>query len=219
MKRFCFTIFLCLVFTGSYAQDQAQLYPGEKAFIVKLEMIKHLFWAGEGGYVLEPEFSYHNKRLVYNFIAGMSKVQEMLYDELDYENKGRYLQAGMEYHLSGKNAPVTNGFFIGFDLTVADFEETGSVLFEGDYFDDYEAVLTQDNLSTAFSWSISSKTVLGKHLALDATLRLSRIIGDFDQPEFPVYYVPGAGMTNFLGSARSNHRTTGGISIKIGYKF
>ncbi len=201
-----------------YGQEEQEPLQNN-AFIVRVDVMKPLYWAANGGYVFEPEFSFHHKRLVYTLALGISRAEQVIYQELNYSNKGRYLQAGLQLQLFANNNSVTNGLFVGGHVGISDYEETGRVVFDGDYFGDYEARLAQDNISATFSWLASYKAVLGKHLALEAILRISQVLESFDEPEFPVYYVPGAGITNVFGDRETSHRTTGGMSLKIGYKF
>ncbi|TRX53027.1 hypothetical protein FNH22_21185 [Fulvivirga sp. M361] len=207
-----------LFITSFYVNGQEKTEP-QKSFVAKLEMLKLLGAVSNLGYVFEPQFSYHRNRVAYNLTIGLSRVNNEIYRELDYTNKGTYLQGGVQFRVTEGGDEHLRGFFMGFHVNVSDYEETGKLEFPGSYFGDNQARLTQENISTSVAWLFSYKTLIGEHFVMDASWRLAHILGDFDQPEFPVFRVPGAGLTNFLGDRERNHRTTIGWSLKMGYKF
>ncbi|UII27982.1 hypothetical protein LVD15_06045 [Fulvivirga maritima] len=212
---------ILLLFLAIVGNTLAQTEESQErdAIFLKLELFKQAF-AIQRGYVLEPELAWQHDRLNFNFTYGYSQYKRSsLYKELDYLNKGNYYQLGLLYQIVASKQYFGQGLFVGVQMSYADFKETGSVTFDGPYFGDYTSNLEQSNELYSLVYMLSFKKMLSDHLILDLTGRICTVLDDYNQPHFPVYIVPGSGVTNIFERPEENSFMTGGLSVKLGYKF
>ncbi|MBL3654801.1 hypothetical protein [Fulvivirga sediminis] len=211
-------LILFLVIAGNLPAQTEESQERDAIFL-KLELLKQAY-AIQRGYVLEPELAWQHDRVNFNFTYGHSQYKRSsLYKELDYINKGNYYQFGLLYQIVASKQYFAQGLFIGMQVSYADFTETGSIIFDGPYFGDYTSNLEQSNKLYSLAYLLSYKKMVSEHFILDLTGKISTVLDDYNQPHFPVYIVPGSGVTNIFERPEENSFMTGGLSVKIGYKF
>jgi hypothetical protein len=189
---------------------------------IGLELFKPLHLALKGNStVIEPEFTYQKKNIFYKASFGYATVQSDIYRGLDYKVVGTYLKLGIGIELDYFSNPNnTVDFLAGANLISSRYDEAGNAFFEGNYFEDLNTVLTQKHSSRGMEVYFTIRKEVSKRLFFSFTTRYAYVISKLQQEEFPIYYAPGFGVLNILGSQLTNdeNRLTGGLSIKLEYQ-
>ncbi|MEX2336029.1 MAG: hypothetical protein WD555_02015, partial [Fulvivirga sp.] len=171
-------IIVCLLLLSQSAQSQKSDDP---VYALKLELLKPLTWVQMGGYVIEPEFSVHHNKWAYNITMGFNNINaDEIYRQLDYNNTGWHGQAGVQYKAVGFLDGLS-GLYFGININMAKFKETGTIIFEGEYFDDYQVILAQTNTNWGMNWLTSIKLNLGERIFTDFTARIAKAITQYKE--------------------------------------
>jgi hypothetical protein len=187
---------------------------------IGLELFKPLHWALKGNAtVIEPEITYQRKNIFYRASLGYANIQSNIYDELDYQVIGSYFKLGMGVELDYFSNPDNkNDLILGANLIFSNYDETGDAFFEGNYFDDLHTELTQENSTRGIEAYFTFREEISQRLFFSFSSRFAYVVSKLQQEVFPVYYAPGFGIVNILGSRNTNNRLTGGLSIKLEYQ-
>jgi hypothetical protein len=143
---------------------------------------------------IEPNIKipFYKTKYFWSTSIGYTKyTKNPLYNNLDYRLQGGYLKTGVE---SNPDDLFSNGLA----LCIAQFNESGKFILEGNYFDNYE-----------IPFPIRSKTILFIEPYFMLKIPLFKIISieprvnvdvffKKDNSEIPTYYVPGSGYSNDL---------------------
>ncbi|MEM9390138.1 MAG: hypothetical protein AAGA02_06670 [Bacteroidota bacterium] len=193
-------------------QDKTSVY-------ANLEVGKAFAWVTEGSIYFAPNVTIYRPGFSATLLVGWVNIDSEIYQEMLYSNIGYFTKMSASLRLASFGSTnYVDGLYVGFGMGVSDFDEEGSVTFEGNYFDDYQVELTQSNRLLMFSYTTSVRTTLTKKWMFTAGLELSYIATEYDQPHYPVYYVPGSGIVNLFGDSADNESVTFSFSLTFGYK-
>jgi len=223
MKSLTLTFIICLLIPISGWSQTDSTAEANTHFFIGLEILKPLTWILDGSsYVVEPEITYQRKHLLWKLSVGHSSIDKQIYHELIYSSKGYFIKAGMGMELdyfSKHNSQ--NSIIYGVNLIFSSNDEKGIVDFNGDYFEDYSHRIDQHNNSKGVEVYFTNRTLISEKAFISFSARIAYIVNAHQQEEFPVYYAPGFGVVNLFGSENqdNNNQFSGGLSIKIGYRF
>ncbi len=215
MTRFL-TALCVLISTLNVSGQQKRQY----AKSINIEVLKAIAWMADNSLYIAPEMSFYSKNWLFEARFGWTAIKDHVYRELDYENRGWFTSVNAVYKILPikESEDGISGIYTGIGIGVSDYEEEGEILFPGDYFNDFEATLKQKNTSFFFQWNAQLKADISRKWILGGGLHLSIILNEYNQPEFPVYYVPGSGIVNIFGNRGDNEIATAGMTITVGYK-
>jgi len=188
-------------------------------FYVSIELLKTLPWLMiDNAYVIEPQLEYRSKSVVFKVQYGMNDIKNTIYDNMEYRNQGSHfkLGVGVDFSYFGNNADRNNAV-LGGSLIFASYTETGTVEIENPYFGN--PIITQKNDSRGMEVFFMYRRVFENNFFLSITPRIAFVMTNYENTNFPVYYVPGFGTVNVFESSSSNSRATVGVAFKIGYRF
>jgi len=216
-------IILILSYFTSTVYSQSDSTRNDKgAVYLGLELFKPLQWGLQGNStVIEPELTYQKSNVFYKASFGYANIQSTIYDELDYQVTGSYLKLGagveLDYFFNPDNK---SDLLLGANLVFSNFEETGYALFKGNYFEDFNAELTQNNSSRGLEAYFAIRKRVSNRLLFLFSARAAYIFNELKQDVFPIYYAPGFGVVNVFDdrSTSNENRMTGGLSIKLEYQ-
>ncbi|MDH5366944.1 MAG: DUF6048 family protein [Cyclobacteriaceae bacterium] len=213
------------------AQNDEEAKPPSSQKFVSVEVMKPMFWfMRDLGYVIEAEFSYQHKALIYNINGGYSDIKDEIYDDLDYQNTGSYVKFGIGFQLNYSNKVIrSSSLIIGTNLIFTSFDESGIVLNDFSNYGVLGEAITQKNSPRGGEFYFTYRKVFDSNFFFSATPRIAVVLSRFNDEKFPVYYVPGFGVVNgsndsdfSIGPTTTSNRGEAvaiGLSIKIGYRF
>ncbi|MEM9858477.1 MAG: hypothetical protein AAF843_14030 [Bacteroidota bacterium] len=182
-----------------------------------MELLKTTVWLLEGSRYISPQLSVYHKHWMFQTAFGSASIDDIVYQEVDYNNSGWFVSVKALHRILGKTQGI-NGVYMGLGLGISDYTEKGDITFGGNYFDDFRATLKQQNRSYFVQWSARIKQKLGDKWIIGQGIDITHIVNSYNQPEFPVYYVPGSGIVNIFGDRADNESFSFGLSINIGYQ-
>lgn len=223
MKRLTLTfMFFLIIHLSGWSQTDSTA-ASNSHFFISIELLKPLAWILDGSsYVLEPELTYQRKNLLWKLSVGHSSIDKQIYREMTYSSKGYFIKAGIGIELDYlSKSSSQNSILYGVNLIFSSNDENGIVDFNGDYFGNYSHSIDQHNNSKGAEIYFTNRTLISEKAFISFSVRIAYIVNAHQQEEFPVYYTPGFGVVNVFGSENKdkNNQLTGGLSIKIGYRF
>lgn len=201
LSRFLISIQILLSFTiiDTYAQRSNH---------IGLDLSKTLTYniSFEGsGFIIEPLYLHHNDSSLIRFKipVGFSSIKrDNIYSNSNMKTTGYYLKPGIGFSISKRFIPYMN-------LLISNYTIKNKYVLEGNYFGDYIGEYTHDNLfAFCVEPNIDVYFRLNKNLSLILSSRFSYIIYNAESEDFPVYYIPGAGISN-------NGKISGGINVYL----
>lgn len=217
-RSWVYTTLLLLLATLAQAQtyDTHRLYFG-------LDLLRTFPLVFERGYVFEPSIIYKtNTHTTFDVAVGFNDIRrDELYGNMDYANKGRYYRfsAGQ---LLFKERKKFNDFNLAFGLIYSDFTEKGTIVFKGDNYGDLVEIKKQRNQLFVLELQPNYNLPISDRISVNFQIRIDYVVRAPNEDEFPLYYVPGAGLMQIFednDEVHNSNRITEGISIRLVYKF
>lgn len=157
------------------------------------------------GFVIEPVYLYLNDSSLTTFKLplGFSSIKcDNVYSNSNIETTGYYIKPGFGISVNKRLIPYMN-------ILLTNYNIKNTYVLEGNYHGDYVQEYTHNNLfAFGIEPNIDMHFELKKQLSLILSSRLTYIIYNSEDEDFPAYYIPGAGV--FL-----NKKFTVGLNIYI----
>jgi hypothetical protein len=218
-RWYIYTGLLLLVATLTQAQsyDTHRLYFG-------LDLLRTFPLVFERGYVFEPSIIYKtNTHTTFDVAIGFNDIRkDELYGNMDYANTGQYYRVGVG-QLLFKERRKFNDLNLQFALLYSDFTEKGTIVFKGDNYGDLVDIKKQRNQLFALELQPNYCLPVSDRISVNFQIRINYVVSTPKEEQFPLYYVPGAGMMQIFDDndegVHNSNRVTQGISIRLVYKF
>jgi hypothetical protein len=218
-RWYIYTGLLLLVATLTQAQsyDTHRLYFG-------LDLLRTFPLVFERGYVFEPSIIYKtNTHTTFDVAVGFNDIRkDELYGNMDYANTGQYYRVGVG-QLLFKERRKFNDLNLQFALLYSDFTEKGTIVFKGDNYGDLVDIKKQRNQLFVLELQPNYCLPVSDRISVNFQIRINYVVSTPKEEQFPLYYVPGAGMMQIFDDndegVHNSNRVTQGISIRLVYKF
>jgi hypothetical protein len=218
-RWYIYTGLLLLVTTLTQAQsyDTHRLYFG-------LDLLRTFPLVFERGYVFEPSIIYKtNTHTTFDVAIGFNDIRkDELYGNMDYANTGQYYRVGVG-QLLFKERRKFNDLNLQFALLYSDFTEKGTIVFKGDNYGDLVDIKKQRNQLFVLELQPNYCLPVSDRISVNFQIRINYVVSTPKEEQFPLYYVPGAGMMQIFDDndegVHNSNRVTQGISIRLVYKF
>jgi hypothetical protein len=218
-RWYIYTGLLLLVATLTQAQsyDTHRLYFG-------LDLLRTFPLVFERGYVFEPSIIYKtNTHTTFDVAIGFNDIRkDELYGNMDYANTGQYYRVGVG-QLLFKERRKFNDLNLQFALLYSDFTEKGTIVFKGDNYGDLVDIKKQRNQLFILELQPNYCLPVSDRISVNFQIRINYVVSTPKEEQFPLYYVPGAGMMQIFDDndegVHNSNRVTQGISIRLVYKF
>jgi hypothetical protein len=218
-RWYIYTGLLLLVATLTQAQsyDTHRLYFG-------LDLLRTFPLVFERGYVFEPSIIYKtNTHTTFDVAIGFNDIRkDELYGNMDYANTGQYYRVGVG-QLLFKERRKFNDLNLQFALLYSDFTEKGTIVFKGDNYGDLVDIKKQRNQLFVLELQPNYCLPVSDRISVNFQIRINYVVSTPKEEQFPLYYVPGAGMMQIFDDndegVHNSNRVTQGISIRLVYKF
>ncbi|KXX67094.1 hypothetical protein [Flammeovirga sp. SJP92] len=182
-------LFITLFQHITYAQDER---PHHFGIDITKTLTLPLIAKGRG-FVIEPVYYYTDKDKSAKFkaVVGYSNTRhDDVHVNSNIKTSGFYLKPGIGTSLGKKNFAFLN-------FLVSNYSINNSYVLEGEYFGDYKGEYTHNNLfAMGIEPNIDFENDLGKKVKMILSLRFTYVFYNPENKDYPVYYVPGAGITN-----------------------
>ncbi|NME72592.1 hypothetical protein [Flammeovirga aprica] len=182
-------LFLIVSQSSLYAQNHR---PHRFGIDITKTLTLPLISSGQG-FIIEPVYYYadKDKEAKFKAVIGYSNTR---YDNIFVNNNikttGFYIKPGIGTSLGKKNFAFLN-------LLVSNYSINNKYVLEGKYFGDFNGEYTHNNLfALGIEPNIDFENNLGKKVSMILSLRFTYIFYNPENKDYPVYYVPGAGITN-----------------------
>jgi len=157
------------------------------------------------GIVIEPIFiaKFRQSNLRIKSIIGYASIKrDNIFVNSNMEIKGFYWKGGVGYSDSKKVAPYLN-------LCLSTFNVSNKFGLKGNYFGDYERVYNHNNRFTlGLEPNCDIHIRIYNKISMLISLRLSLLLINTSYDNYPIYYIPGAGIIN-------NKYVTTGVSLYL----
>lgn len=230
---------LFLILFGLYAnnliaQDKAEIPLNQKT--IGLELAKPLFWFMKDlGIIIEPEFAYQYKSMIYMVSVGYNSINDKIYNALDYKNNGSHLKLGVGVQFNyNKEKVKKNRVIFGANLIFSNFTEkaraySNNTLYNG--FGTFNLTMGQDykqsNNARGFETFFIYRRDFDNNFYASISPQLNVILSEMSSENFPIYYASGFGIISDndgdgVSISPFSELGEGGslaLSIKVGYRF